>query len=67
MKTYTKILLIIAASGFASLGITSLALAYTNPEVVDLAMQIAKMGLDGLKAYFDFLIDLFREAVKLLM
>jgi len=64
---FRKVLLGLTAVGFAGLGLTSIALAYTNPELLELVAKIAEYGLEGLKAYFDFLIELFKEAVAALV
>ena len=49
------------------LGLGTVALAYTNPELLQLVEKIAEYGLKGLKEYFNFLLELFKEAVKYLM
>ena len=49
------------------LGLGTVALAYTNPELLQLVEKIAEYGLKGLKEYFNFLLELFKEAVKYLV
>jgi len=67
MKKFTKILLLLTATGLASMGITTTALAYTNPELLQLVEKIAEYGLKGYIEYLNFLLDLFKEAVKALV
>jgi len=40
------------------------ALAYTNPELLQLVEKIMEYALKGLQEYFNFLLELFKEAVK---
>mgnify|MGYP000014569420 CR=1 FL=1 len=63
-KTLKYILLISAAIGLAGLGTATAAIATTNPELLKLVSKIAEYGLKGLQEYFDFLIRLFKEAIK---
>ena len=64
VKRFVKVLLVLLAVGFAGLAVTGTALAYTNPELLQVIEKIAEYGLKGLEAYFDFLIELFKEAIN---
>lgn len=65
-KTIKKIILILIALGFGGFGVTLGVVATTNPELITLVEKIAEYGLKGLTEYFNFLLDLFKEAVKYL-
>ena len=67
MSRFKKILLALTAVGVASFGLTTVVLASSNPEALQLVEEIAKYSLEGLKEYFKFLLDLFREAVSVIV
>jgi hypothetical protein len=66
MKSWQIILLFLSFSLLIAVSITGIATAYSNPEVISLFEKAAEYGLRGLEAYFRFLIDLFKEAIKAL-
>jgi len=66
-KNLKRFLLISLGIGFAGFGITGATLAYTNPELLEVISLIAEKGLEGLKEYFDFLIQLAQLAIDALV
>jgi hypothetical protein len=66
MKTWQIILFFLSFSLLIAISITGIAIAYSNPEVIALFEKAAEYGLRGLEAYFRFLIELFKEAIKAL-
>lgn len=63
MKRTTKVLLGLGAIGIFLFGVTGSVLAFTSPEKLDAMLAIADKGLEGLKAYFEFLLELLKETV----
>jgi len=67
LTRFKKALILLLAAGFAGTTTTTAVLAYTNPELLSLVEKIAEYGLKGYIEYLNFLLDLFKEAVKALV
>lgn len=66
-KHWKKIVLLGTAIGFASFGVTATVVAYTNPELLQFMSTTMGLGLEGLKVYLGFLLDLFKITVNKLI